>query len=88
MSAAAFKAGDRVAWHHAFATQHAAGSIIRAEAVPQGNLSDPGTGQLGTIDAAVDDSNGFLWEVTLDGEKTSRVLTADELVKVAEEEPS
>lgn len=87
MTAAAFKAGDRVAWHHSFATQHAAGSIIRAEAVPQGNLSDPGTGQFGAIiGPAEDDTNGFLWEVTLDGEKTSRVLTADELVKVAGEE--
>lgn len=88
---AAFKKGDRVAWHHTFAAGHAEGSIVRADAVPTFPKDhpfhgDPGSGQLGTIAGPGDpsDENGFLWAVQLDGEKDERVLTADEIVRVKE----
>jgi len=87
-AAAAFSKGDRVAWHHAFATQHAAGSIVRAEAVPQlpdkhPNAGEPGTGQFGTVVGPGNDV-GTWWEIQLDGEKSTRVLTEDEIVKIVE----
>lgn len=87
-AAAAFNKGDRVAWHHAFATQHAAGSIVRAEAVPQlpekhPLRGDPGTGQFGTVIGPGNDE-GTYWEIQLDGEKKSRILTEDEIVRIQE----
>jgi hypothetical protein len=94
-SAPAFKPGDRVAWQHEFASQHGAGSIVRAEAVPQlpddhPDKGKPGTGQFGTIVAQANDA-GTWWEVQLDPAKgkakkkaDTRVLTSDELVRVEE----
>lgn len=87
---AAFKKGDRVAWHHSFAAVHAAGSIVRAAAVPTLDKNhplhgEPGTGQFGTV-AAVANEEGTWFEVQLDGEKKPRVLTAEELVAVKEDE--
>jgi hypothetical protein len=68
----AFVEGDRVAWDHAFATVHAAGSIVRADAVPP-------TAKVGTVTGPANDE-GTWWNVQFDdGEVT---LTEDELVKV------
>lgn len=87
----AFEAGDQVAWHHSFATQHAAGSIARLSAVPQlseehEDFGGPGTGQFGTI---VEPANelGTRWLVNLGDEDhpDERVLTHEEIVKVADE---
>lgn len=72
----AFKPGDKVAWHHVFATQHAPGSIIRASAAPD----DAEIGEV--LDVANDE--GTYFTVKFKGGK-ERVLTADELVKVADD---
>lgn len=87
---AAFKKGDRVAWHHGYATQFAPETVVLASAVPVFDRKhpfhgDPGTGQFGTIVAAGNDE-GTWWEVQLDAEKKSRVLTTDELVQIREDE--
>jgi hypothetical protein len=89
---ASFKNGDRVAWHHAFATQHAPGSIVHAPAVPSLDKKhplhgEPGTGQLGTIVGPGNDEKTW-WEVEFDGGKKTLVLTEDELVRIHEEEPA
>lgn len=76
---AAFAKGDRVAWSHAYATEHAAGSIVKAEAV-SARAPDAKFGKV--VKATNDESTWF--EVALDGEKEHVELTADELVKVAD----
>jgi hypothetical protein len=69
---AAFSPGDRVAWDHQLATQHAAGSIIRIDAAG---------GEFGVVkEVANEEGTWFLVEFD-EGEK---VLTADELVRVGE----
>jgi len=70
---AAFEKGDKVAIG-GFATAHAAGSIIRADAVPEGTA-------LGTVVGAANDEETWFTVKTDDGD---RVLTEDELVKVAD----
>lgn len=87
---AAFNDGDRVAWHHSFATQHAGGSIVRAEAVPTLDKKhplhgEPGTGQFGTV-VGPGNTEGTWFEVQLDGEKKTCVLTQDEIVRIEEPE--
>lgn len=83
-----FAAGDRVAWHHAFATQHAEGSIARADAVPQLPDGHPdegaaGSGQFGTVQGDANEAGTWI-SVLLDGEAEPRVLTFEEIVKVAD----
>lgn len=84
-----FKKDDKVVWHHTFATQHASGSIVRESAIPvldkdHPEFGDPGTGQIGTIVDKANDA-GTWWEVKFDDDNT-KILTNDELVKVAEGE--
>lgn len=84
----AFEKDDRVCWSHSFATQHAEGSIVYAEAVPQlpedhPEYGGPGSGQFGTI-VGPDNDEQTWWQVQLDGEDEVRVLTEDELVKIRE----
>lgn len=74
----AFKKGDRVAWHHGYAAQHAEGSVVRADAVPEGGLLG-----VGTVEGPANEE-GTWFEVSLDGEKEPRVLTEDELVRIKE----
>lgn len=81
----AFKKGDRVAWHHTYATQHSPASIVLASAIPTLPGDDPGIGQFGTVVGPGNDE-GTYWEVLLDSEKTSRVLTGDEIVRIEEDE--
>lgn len=80
----AFEKGDRVAWSHEEATKHADGSILRASVL--GDPGDePGSGQRGNIvDAA--NEEGTWWEVQLDGDDETRILTSDELVRIVEED--
>lgn len=84
---AVFKKGDRVAWHHTYASQFAPGTVIRAEHVISKSLppdhplfGEPGSGQFGTVT----EGDGFLWDVLLDGTEEPRTLTADELVRIEE----
>ena len=74
---AAFDVGDRVAWDHLYSTDHAAGSVIREEAV---KAKAPGA-QIGTVTSVANEA-GTHFEVVLDGESDSKVLTEDELVRV------
>lgn len=76
---AAFAKGDRVAWSHSYATEHAAGSIVHADAV---SAKAPDA-KFGKIVKATNDENTW-FEVALDGETGHVELTADELVKVAD----
>lgn len=91
-----FKAGDKVAWSHSIATQHAAGSILKVEAVKAGDAASR-FGVVSKIDIAPEVAEGEtpepcvgrrnIFEVTFDeaeGETAEvRELTADELVQVA-----
>lgn len=77
--AAAFAKGDRVAWSHAYATEHAAGSIVHADAV-SAKAPDAKFGKI--VKATNDEETWF--EVAIDGETDHVELTADELVKVAD----
>lgn len=81
---AAFQPGDRVAWSHGYAAQFPAGVVVYATAVPQGDPGQPGTGQFGTV-VGPGNEQGTWWDVQVDGEKSVRTLTMDELVKVKEE---
>ncbi len=74
---AAFAVGDRVAWDHLYSTDHAAGSIIREEAVK----AKAPSAKLGTVLKVANESGTHL-EVQLDDESDSVVLTEDELVRV------
>jgi hypothetical protein len=74
-----FAKGDRVAWSHSYATEHAAGSIVRAEVV-EAKAPDA---KLGTVKGVANDE-GTYFEVLIDGDKDTTVLTEDELVKVAD----
>lgn len=78
-----FDSGDRVAWDHQYATQHASGSIIRTEAVA---AQAPGA-QFGTVQGTANDE-GTWFTVQLDGESEPRVLTGDEIVKVDGDAPA
>lgn len=69
------KSGSRVAWNHAFG-MHAPESVILAESVPAGS-------PVGTVVGDANDSGSWL-EVQIDGEKATRVLTIDELVRISE----
>lgn len=79
---APFAKGDRIAWDHTFATQHAPGSIIRSEAI-DGQAPEA---QLGKVVKVANDE-GTYFEVQLDDAKKGETvtLTADELVKVADD---
>ncbi len=74
---AAFDVGDRVAWDHVYSTDHAPGSIIREEAV----TAKAPESQLGTVVKVANDA-GTHYEVAIDGEPETWVLTEDELVKL------
>lgn len=76
---AAFAKGDRVAWDHVFSTDHAAGSIVREEAV----AAKAPNARFGVVQGTANDE-GTWFEVLLDGDKTPTTLTEDELVKVAD----
>lgn len=78
-----FAAGDRVAWDHAYATQHGEGSIILAEAAA---AQAPGV-RFGTVQD-VANQEGTWFSVQLDGESELRVLTGDEIVKVTGDAPA
>jgi hypothetical protein len=73
---AAFSKGDKVAWHQEFSSQHAVGSIIRADAVPD----DAKVGEV----KAIANEEGTYFEVAFEGHKNNLVLTEDELVKVSD----
>ncbi len=75
---AAFSVGDRVAWDHLYSTDHAVGSVIREEAV---RAKAPGA-KIGTV-VAVANEPGTHFEVGFEDEPETRVLTEDELVRVA-----
>lgn len=72
---AAFKAGDRVAWSHSFATMFAEGSIVTAETVEAFDKD----AKIGKVKKVANDE-GTYFDVEV-GDKTV-TLTADELVKV------
>lgn len=74
---AAFESGDRVAWDHLYSTDHAAGSVIREEAV----RAKAPEAKLGTVLGVANDV-GTHFEVQIDGESDSVVLTDEELVRV------
>jgi hypothetical protein len=76
---AAFRKGDRVAWSHEEATKHARGSVLLASALPQ-------SARLGVVQSVENDA-GTYFKVKFDdkGKPGELVLTADELVKVADE---
>lgn len=88
-----FEPGQRVAWSHAEATKHAAGSVLRASALP------PET-PCGTVVGAANEA-GTWWVVAFAGAharhpavrkaaathpgRNTLVLTGDELVRIAED---
>lgn len=76
---AKFNAGDKVAWSHKHGAIHAEGSIIRRSAIE----ADGGDVQFGSVMGAANDEQTW-FSVALEGGET-RVLTSDELVRVAEE---
>ncbi len=71
-----FDAGDRVAWHPVEASRHAAGSILRVDALPE-------DAQVGVVEGVANDE-GTWFSVLLDGEEEARVLTQQEIVKVGD----
>lgn len=75
---AAFAVGDRVAWSHAYATDHAMGSIVKTDVV---GAKDP-TATYGTVTAIANDEGTYFDVEFDDGE--AMTLTEDELVKVAD----
>lgn len=74
-----YELGHRVAWSHVVGPEHGARSIIKAQVV----LARDASARLGTVVAPANDA-GTHWEVKLDGDEESRVLTADEIVRVEE----
>lgn len=80
-----FAAGDRVAWDHGYATDHADGSVVRAEAV----AAKAPQALFGTVqEPAPANAEGSYWNVLLDGAQEPKVLTSDELVKVDGDPPA
>lgn len=71
-----FIEGDTVAWCHRLGALHAAGSILKISAVPEGV-------PVGTIVSLANERGTWL-NVEFDNE--TRTLTEDELVRVADEE--
>jgi hypothetical protein len=72
------KTGDRVAWSHQVYMHHPE-SVIYADAAPAGSV-------FGTI-TGVANTEGTWFEVALDDDR-AMVLTADELVRIADEAPA
>lgn len=79
--AAAFAKGDRVAWSHMVAVQHAPGSIVYASTM---TALAPDV-KFGTVKAVANDE-GTWFDVLIDDAKEPITLTADELVKVNDDE--
>ena len=80
-----FAAGDRVAWDHGYATDHADGSVVRAEAV----AAKAPQALFGTVqDPAPSNPEGTYYHVLLDGAQEPKELTSDELVKVSGDPPA
>lgn len=75
---AAFEKGDKVAWSHGYAVQHAEGSIVGRDVV-EALAPDASFG----VVKKIANDEGTWFEVQLDGSKDTVVLTQDELVKVA-----
>jgi hypothetical protein len=71
---AKFTPGDRVAWSHTLGAQHAAGSILREDALPAGTP----VGTVLTIANAAE-----TWFSVQFEDASERVLTSEELVRVA-----
>ncbi len=78
----AFSEGDRVAWDHGYAPDHAEGSIVLAEAV----AAKAPDAKFGTVTAVANDV-GTYFDVALDSGETW-TLTNDELVKVSGDPPA
>lgn len=72
----AFSKGDKVAWSHQVATQHTESSVMLKDAV---SASD-GAARFGVV-KGVANKEGTYFTVDFDGDE--KVLTQDELVKVA-----
>lgn len=75
---AAFNEGDRVAWDHQYATDHAEGSIVREEAV----RAKAPEARFGTVLGVANEPETY-FSVKLDDVEEPIVLTVDELVKVS-----
>ena len=79
-----FNAGDNVVWSHAHGALHAEGSVLKKTAVIATANEEGVDVQFGSIVGPANDEETW-FEVALEGGE-SRVLTGDELVRVAPEE--
>jgi hypothetical protein len=75
---AKFNAGDKVVWSHELGAIHATGSIIKQSVLADGDEF------VGTVEGTANAEETH-FNVTFKGGET-RVLTGDELVRVAPEE--
>ena len=73
---AKFNEGDKVAWDHTLGALHASGSVLKQSALPEGT-------PVGEV-VAPDNEEKTWFRVAIGG--IERVLTGDELVRVAPEE--